>query len=74
MRARLLSAALFAVLALPLLFTSADPVLLQSLTVQRLLQDIPLDDAERGPIAQVEFAWTLEGDVDGHARANHDAY
>ena len=70
MRARLLSAALFAVLALPLLFTSADPVLLQSLTVQRLLQDIPLDDAERGPIAQVEFAWTLEGDVDGHARAD----
>lgn len=66
MRARLLSAALFAVLALPLLLTSADPVLLQSLTTQRLLQELSIGEG----VGQVEVAWELAGDAEGQARAN----
>lgn len=66
MRARLLSAALFAVLALPLLLTSANPVLLQSLTTQRLIQELSIED----DVGQVEVAWQLSADADGQARAN----
>lgn len=66
MRARLLSAALFAVLALPLLLTSADPVLLQSLTTQRLLQELEMGEGT----GRVEVAWELPADLDGRARAN----
>ncbi|MCH2100754.1 MAG: Na+/H+ antiporter NhaC family protein [Planctomycetes bacterium] len=66
MRARLLSATLFAVLALPLLLTSADPVLLQSLTAQRLLlEDLSLGEG----IRQIEVGWELPADTEGKARA-----
>lgn len=79
MRARLLSAAIFAVIALPLLLASADPVLLQTLSVQRLMQGLSEigDDADLLEVATrleaasvVEFVWPLEADADGEARGS----
>jgi hypothetical protein len=66
MRTRLLSAALFALLALPLLLTSADPVLLQSLTTQRLLQELSVEEGVGG----IAVSWALDADETGEARAN----
>lgn len=79
MRARLLSAAIFAVIAVPLLLASADPVLLQTLSVQRLLQGLDGigDDADLREVADrldaasaIEFEWPLEADADGEARGS----
>lgn len=79
MRARLLSAAIFAVIALPLLLASADPVLLQTLSVQRLLQGLSGigEEAELTEVAArldaasvVEFAWPMQADADGAARGS----
>jgi Na+/H+ antiporter NhaC len=79
MRARLLSAAVFAIIALPLLLASADPVLLQTLSVQRLFQGLSSigedpdlrEVADRLEAASVlEIAWPIEADVDADARGS----
>lgn len=64
MLARLLSAAIFALVALPLLLMKADPVLLQTISAQNLLQGLPIaEGAER-----LTVDWPLAGDEDGQAR------
>jgi Na+/H+ antiporter NhaC len=64
MRSRLIFAAIFAVICLPLLLASADPVLLQTLSVQTMLQDFEKIEGNHF----YEVNWQLEGDADGSAR------
>jgi len=64
MRSRLIFAALFALVTLPLLLANANPVLLESLAVQGMLKDSP-----PGPeFSQLDLEWPLADDVDGSAR------
>jgi Na+/H+ antiporter NhaC len=79
MRARLLSAAVFAIIALPLLLASADAALLQTLSAQRLFQGLT-DSQDSPPLretmlrleaaGQLQFDWPLEGDSDRQARGS----
>ncbi len=66
MRSRLIFAAIFAVVCLPLLLASADPVLLQTLSAQTMLLDF---EPENGPHG-VELQWQVDGDPDGKGRLN----
>lgn len=79
MRARLLSAAVFAVIAVPLLLASADAVLLQTLSVQRLMQGLDGigEDSELVEVAEriaaaptLQIAWPLPDDAEGEARGS----
>lgn len=64
MRSRLIFAAIFAVICLPLLLASADPVLLQSLSAQTMLLDFEPANAPQA----VGLRWEIEGDPDGKNR------
>jgi Na+/H+ antiporter NhaC len=64
MRTRLIFAAAFALICLPLLLASADPVLLESLSAQRMLLQYSLED----DVASLEIQWELPQDSTGQAR------
>ncbi|MBC8404775.1 MAG: Na+/H+ antiporter NhaC family protein [Planctomycetes bacterium] len=64
MRTRLIFAAVFTAICLPLMMASADPVLLQTLSAQTMLQGYE-------PVASVravDIDWPLDADADGLAR------
>ncbi len=64
MRSRLIFAAIFAVICLPLFWASADTVLLQTLSGQTMLNSFEPLQAPQG----VHMTWQLDGDADGKAR------
>lgn len=65
MRTRLIFAAVFGLLCLPLFLVAADPVRLETLTLQGMLidKDLTLPSGDR-----YQFEWSLDGDRDGRAR------